>query len=45
VDNKVKPVLQIRSDLGLTFISLYGLQAFFITKEKLMKVYLCDKKS
>jgi hypothetical protein len=43
VDNLVKRVNQTPSDIGLTFISLHGQQAFFINKEKRMKVFLCNK--
>ena len=44
-DNKVKMVDQIPNQNGLTFISLYGQQAFFISKEKRLLVYLCNKKA
>jgi hypothetical protein len=43
VDNVVKRVNQTPSDIGLTFISLHGQQAFFINKEKRLKVFLCNK--
>lgn len=43
VDNIVKRVNQTPSDTGLTFISIHGQQAFFINKEKRMKVFLCNK--
>jgi hypothetical protein len=42
VENKVEIVEQT-PDNGVTFISLHGQQAFFINKDKRMKVLLCNK--
>ena len=43
VDNIVKRVNQTPRDIGLTFISLHGQQAFFVNKEKRLKVFLFNK--